>query len=98
MSDENEILGSHSNATSESVQIAEQDRLKLYGEVIYREATSLLGKYLPEALPQEPTEMFIGVIPQYMGKFRDKHCVALERDPQLDPLVQIMQEHLRDMQ
>lgn len=80
-------------------QITEQEQSgQLYGEIIYKEATSLLGKYLPEAQPQEPTEMFIGIAPQYMGMFSGKHCVALERDVQLDPVVQIMEKGLKELQ
>ncbi len=58
---------------------SEQDRLNLYGQILYREATTLLGRYLPEALPQEPTEIMSGLFPQYVGRFKDKHYIIIER-------------------
>ena len=67
--------------TSEAIP-SEQDSRKtesrnLYKEIIQTEAKSLIGKYLPDALPQEPTEMLFG-IPFYIGKFQGKHYVTVE--------------------
>lgn len=97
MEDHKEALGSSGSGMIETMQPVEQNRVGLYERVLFREATTLLGKYLPEALPQEPNEIFIGVIPQYIGRFKDKHYIALERDPQLDPVVQILEKSLEDM-
>lgn len=50
-----------------------------YGEIILAEARSLLGEYLPEALPEEPTEVLFDLFPQLVGKFRGKHYIICER-------------------
>lgn len=51
----------------------------LWVNTIKTEARSLLEKYLPEALPQEPTEVVINNMqPFYIGKFKGKHYIALE--------------------
>jgi len=73
-----------------------QDELNLYKGIIYKDATALLARYLPEAFPQEPTEIFIGLSPFYIGKFRGKHYISLERGPQLDPMIQAMEKLLED--
>lgn len=76
----------------------DQDKLNLYKRIIYRDATALLARYLPVAFPQEPSEIFIGTSPFYVGKFRGKHYISLERDPRLDPMAQILENSLEDLQ
>lgn len=64
---------------TQSGQIVGSEKEQLYGDVIHKEARFLLIRYLPEVLPQEPTEIFLNVFPQYIGKFKGKHFVAAER-------------------
>lgn len=64
---------------NEGVQKSESDKENLYGDIIHKEARLLLSKYLPEALPQEPTEIFFDIAPGYRGKFKGKHYVVTER-------------------
>ncbi|MBI4038539.1 hypothetical protein HY384_01125 [Candidatus Daviesbacteria bacterium] len=52
--------------------------LFLYGKIIYNEATSLLAKYLPQAFPQESTEVLFDIQPLYLGKFKGKHYIAIQ--------------------
>lgn len=59
-------------------QTTESDKERLYGELLLNEARLLLGKYLPIALPQEPTEVLSGFPPFYMGKFKGKHYIQRE--------------------
>lgn len=97
MVDSGEGLKPDQNLASEA-QRPEQDKLNLYADILHKEATSLLSRYLPEALPLEPTEVFIGVVPNYLGKFKDKHCIALERDEDQDPAIQAVKEYSRDLE
>lgn len=77
MINDREITGpSSSQLNTEAPQVNEQERLRLYKDVLYREATSLLVKYLPEALPQEPTQLYLSVAPRYEGKFKGTHYVS----------------------
>lgn len=65
----------------EAVEItpgSESNKESLYSEILHTEARSLLAKYLPEALPQEPTEILSDIIPQYLGKFKGKHYITAE--------------------
>lgn len=66
-------------AEAQDVQTNGSEKEQLYTEIIYKEARSLLAKYLPEALPQEPTEILEGLTPFYMGKFKGKHYIQKER-------------------
>ena len=50
-----------------------------YGEIILTEARLILREYLPEALPDEPTEVLFGIFPQLVGMFQGKHYIILER-------------------
>lgn len=51
----------------------------LWSNTIKAEARSILGKYLPDALPQELTEVMVwNIQPFTIGKFRGKHYIALE--------------------
>lgn len=59
------------------VQMPEQESVGLYKDFLYREATSLLSRYLPEALPQEPTEILFSMLPAYLAKFRGRHYIRL---------------------
>src|SRR3989344_5735178 len=52
-------------------------RDKLWTTTIKSEAQLLLGKYLPNALPHEPTELMIDMQPFSIGKFKGKHYIAL---------------------
>lgn len=53
MKDNKEALrSSGSGIETKTMQPVEQNRVGLYEGVLFREATSLLGEYLPEALPQ----------------------------------------------
>lgn len=80
--DTGEFLSPNASSSNEVktqvVQPQEQQRGKLYGELLYKEASSLLARYLPEALPQEPTEILSGLTPFYMGKFKGKHYIQRE--------------------
>ncbi len=99
MTDHKEVLAPNgAGVETEPMLSDEENGAGLYERVLLGEATNLLGEYLPEALPQEPTEIFVGVVPQYIGKFKGKHCIALERDPQLDPIVQAMTKYLQALQ
>lgn len=75
-------------------QISEQDKANLYTYVdfLHHQGASLLGQYLPQALPQEPTTMFVGFISNYVGKFKGRHYIALERPSALDPMVQFLEK------
>lgn len=73
-------LNSSKEAKAVDIQSPEQTRENLYAGVLYREATSLLGKYLPEALPQSPTEVFFSTNPGYIGKFKGRHYIATGSD------------------
>lgn len=52
------------------------EKLFRWGEILYQQAYSLLGKYLPEAQPQEPTDIWIGGIPGYRAKYKGIHRIA----------------------
>lgn len=61
---------------------AKTEDLSLWQETIQREARSLLEKYLPDALPQEPTKIVIenrDYRPggQYLGSFNNKHYLTV---------------------
>lgn len=82
---------------------SEQSRLNLYGEILRKEATSLLAQYLPEALPQEPTEVLFDIAPAYLGKFKGKHYIMAEKmvvgssnqQKQMEELTKRQQELMR---
>lgn len=67
--------------SSEADKLPFEDRPETirYGEIVHGEARSILEKYLPEALPQEPTEITFDLFPQYIGAFKGRHYIALER-------------------
>lgn len=67
-------------SVSEKTPVSEQDRLKLYGEILHREARSLLVKYLPEALPQEPTDIAFNAFPRYEGKYKGMHYISTDSE------------------
>ncbi len=90
MLDNEEVLRS-SQTLDNKVQTPEQDKSNKYADILLKEATLLISRYLPEVLPQEPTEIFIGVVPQYIGKFKGKHCISFERDSNLDPMVKALE-------
>lgn len=72
-----EISGhSRPNSNTEVKPTNEQERLGLYKDILYREATSLLAKYLPEALPHEPTTIGFAIQARYEGRFRGMHYIA----------------------
>lgn len=96
MQDIGEIVKPNQSVSKETPR-PEQDKGKLYGELLHKEARSLLSKYLPEALPQGPTDIFTGIIPCYIGKFKDKHCIALE-DSELHQLVQLQKKEIAQLQ
>lgn len=66
------------DAPAELTQQSETDKERLYGDILRKEARSLLAQYLPEALPQEPTEILDGLNPFYMGKFKGRHYIQRE--------------------
>lgn len=78
-------------------QRSEEEKVDLYKNILYRDATSLLGRYLPEALPQEPTAMFIGDSSVYIGKFKDTHYICIERDVELNPMIQALKRLTENM-
>lgn len=60
---------------NESLRTIERDGPRFYKEVLHREATSLLARYLPGALPHQPTDLGFSGMPGYIGYFRGKHYV-----------------------
>lgn len=63
---------------SEITPTSESDKERLYGDILHKEASSLLAKYLPVALPQEPTEILFDLSPVYLGKFIGKYYITVE--------------------
>lgn len=57
-------------------QQPESNRVGRYRELLFKEATSLLAKYLPEALPQGPTVIGFAIQARYEGRFRGIHYVT----------------------
>lgn len=78
MVNDQEISGSsRPNSSTEVPPANKQERLGLYKDILYKEATSLLGQYLPEALPREPTKVaWCSYLPRYEGKFRGTHYIT----------------------
>ncbi len=87
-----------SQISLEGIQPADYEKLDRYTQILLKEATSALSKYLPEALPQEPTEVLIGVVPNYLGRLQGKHYIGFERDPDLDPVANGMKALMQNME
>ncbi len=74
------------------------EEIALWKDTIQREARSLLGKYLPDALPQEPTEVMVDIQPFSIGKFRDRHYVAIANTTQEMERVEQVSKHIAKME
>lgn len=97
--------GNPLGVTSENLEVHyPQSEEELYNEILYREAHSLLAKYLPEALPQEPTEVLREPSSHisagsYLGKFKGKHYI--QTTPQVassDQIEAISQDYADDIE
>lgn len=63
------------NSNRESLDSLEREVQNFYKGILYREATSLLVKYLPDALPHQPTDIGFSVFPGSIGYFKGKHYI-----------------------
>lgn len=95
MIDDKDFLKPSDQSVIENPAKNESDRMLSWGEILHKEALSLLARYLPDALPQEPTEILFSLFPGYRGKFKGRHYIAAEEYPTSTQDMEIMDQRIK---